>query len=109
MKKRIGKRMYNTETSEFVADVGIGNLYRKRTCGREWFLAIGKDIEPMDDKQARALLGERTYIDKPVDEKRIMIGVYRETHAKIMNLAKEDDVKVADEVDKIVKVYLSMV
>ena len=102
MKKRIGTKLYDTETSEFVADVGIGDLYRKQTRERGWFLRIGDDIEPVDEKQARALLGEHVYIEKPVDEKRIMVAVDRETHAKIQSLAKKDGVSIPEEVRKIV-------
>ena len=83
MKKRIGTKLYDTETSEQVADVGVGILYRKRTRKREWFLLIGDDIEPMDDKQARALLGENVRVPRQIDPDATTIRVDRETHAKI--------------------------
>ena len=106
MKKRIGTKLYDTETSEYIANVGIGDIYRKRTRGREWFFATSDIIEPVSEKQARALLGENVYIEKPVDLSRIMIAIHRDTHDKITKLAEKDGVKLADEVDKIVEGYL---
>ena len=100
MKKRIGSKLYDTESSEFIADVGVGSLYRKRTREREWFLLIGENIEPIDDKQARALLGENTYTEKPVESKRIMIGVDRITHSKIARSAKKEGLPISEFVKK---------
>ena len=96
MKKRIGSRNYNTETSELVSDVGIGILYRKRTRDREWFLVIGEDILPMTDPEARAVLGESSYHEKPPESKRIMIGVDRETHAKIATAAHKQGLPISE-------------
>jgi len=99
MKKRIGSKLYDTETSELIADVGGSDLYRKRTREREWFLVMGGGhIEPLDDAQARALLGESSYIEKPPESKRIMIGVDRQTHAKIAKMAKRDKMSITEEV-----------
>lgn len=102
MKKRIGSRLYDTDKSELVADVGVGILYRKRTREREWFMLIGDIIEPLEGAEAFALLGKTAYREKPVDEKRIMIGVDRQTHAKISQLAKKDNLSIAEEVRRIV-------
>ena len=96
MRKRIGTKLYDTESSEHVANVGIGHLYRKLTRDREWFLVIGDDIEPLEDPQARSLLGDTTYIEKPVDQKRIMIGVDRDTHARIAAAAKKKGCTISD-------------
>lgn len=99
MKKRIGSKLYNTETSEYIADVGGGDLYRKRTREREWFLVMGGDhIEPVDDAQARALLGESSYREKPRESKRINISVDLQTHAKIARMAKRDKMGIAEEI-----------
>lgn len=106
MKKRIGSKLFDTESSEFVADVGVGNLYRKQTRERGWFLVAGNDIEPLEEPQARALLGEHRYIEKPVDEKRIMIAVDRKTHAVIHDLAKKDCISMPDAVRNIVNDYV---
>jgi len=83
MKKRIGTKLYDTDTSEMVSDVGVGILYRKRTRKREWFLLIGDFIEPVDDRQAKALLGEDVRILKKVEPVATTIRVDSETHKKI--------------------------
>lgn len=94
MKKRIGTKLYDTETSEKVADVGVGILYRKRTRKREWFLLIGDHIEPVDDKQARALLGEDVKVEKKPDTDSIMIRVDLETHNRIASRAEKEKLSI---------------
>ncbi len=49
MKKRIGSRIYDTDTAEYIAAIDGGQLYRKRTRDREWF-AVMEDgtIRPLD-------------------------------------------------------------
>ena len=102
MKKRIGSKLYDTYTSEYIADVGVGILYRKKTREREWFLVMGGDhIEPVEDEQARALLGENVYHEKPPESKRIMIGVDRQTHAKIARAAKKEGLPISEFMKKI--------
>lgn len=96
MKKRIGSKLYDTETSELIADVGVGILYRKKTREREWFLQIGQYIEPVGEAQARALLGENIYIEKPPESKRIMIGIDRQTHEKIARAAKKKGLPISE-------------
>ena len=103
MKKRIGSKLYNTETSEKIADVGIGILYRKKTREREWFLLIGNYIEPMTDAEARAALGENAYHEKPPESKRIMIAVDRQTHAKIAKMAKMEGLPISEFMKKLVE------
>lgn len=101
MKKRIGTKLYDTETSEKVADVGVGILYRKRTRKREWFLLIGDYIEPIDDKQAKALLGDDVKIEKMPDTNSIMIRVDRETHEKIAARAEKEGLPISKFMRKI--------
>ena len=100
MKKRIGTKLYNTETSEKIADVGAGILFRKKTRERLWFLQVGDQIEPLDDPQARALLGETSYHEKLPDSKRIMIAVDRQTHYKIATAAKKEGLPISEFVKK---------
>lgn len=49
MKKRIGSKIYDTESAEYIAAIDGGQLYRKRTRDREWF-AVMEDgtIRPLD-------------------------------------------------------------
>ena len=102
MKKRIGSKLYDTETSERIADVGVGILYRKKTRARDWFLLIGKNVEPLVDEQAKALLGESSYlINKIPPPTAYMIRVDRETHKKISQKAKEAELPVTQYMRKI--------
>ena len=101
MKKRIGSKLYDTDSSELVADVGVGILYRKKTREREWFLQVGNYIEPVDDEQAKELLGNNVYHEKPPESKRIMIGVDRQTHAKIARAAKKEGLPISEFMKKI--------
>ena len=102
MKKRIGTKLYDTESAELVSESVFGKLYRKRTREREWFLLSGDQVLPMSEKEARAMLGETTYHEKPIESKRVMIGVDRETHSKIARMAKAEGLSISETVRKIV-------
>ena len=103
MKKRIGSKLYDTDSSELVADVGVGILYRKKTRERSWFLLIGKHIKPVDDEQAKELLGNNVYHEKPHETNRIMIGVDRQTHARIAKAAKKEGLPISEFMRKIAR------
>lgn len=94
MKKRIGTKLYDTDTSEMVSDVGVGILYRKRTRKREWFLVIGDHVESVDDKQAKALLGNPERYPKKPDLDSVMIRVDRATHNKIASRAEMEKLSI---------------
>lgn len=104
MKKRIGSKLYDTETSELITDTIWGTIYRKKTREREWFIVYhspaGK-IETLEDSEARAMLGEVSYIEKLPESKRIMIGVDRKTHAKIARAAKKEGLPISEFMKKI--------
>ena len=103
MKKRIGTKLYDTATAEFISETVFGNLYRKRTRDREWFLLNGDIIMPMSDAEIKAMLGEVSYREKEPDTGSIMIRVDRETHAVIARKAKEDGVSITEEMRRITK------
>lgn len=49
MKKRIGSRLYDTETSEPVCGIEGGQLFRKRSRDREWFAVMNDGtVRPLD-------------------------------------------------------------
>lgn len=100
MKKRIGSKLYDTESSELVGDVGSGVLYRKRTREREWFMVREDRIIPLEDHEAAALIGDR---DPEPENKRIMIGIDRETHAVIAAAAKKKGITIAEEIRQLVR------
>ena len=103
MKKRIGTKLYDTETAELITASAFGKLFRKRTRGREWFLLNGNHIVPMTDREARAMLGESSYKEREPDTKTVMIRVDRETHGIIAKKAKADGLSITEEMRKIVK------
>ena len=89
MKKRIGSKLYDTDSAELITEAGVGTVYRKRTRGREWFLVIGKIIEPLTDDEARAIIGETAYRERQPDPESWMIRVDRETHERIADEASK--------------------
>lgn len=106
MKKRIGTKVYDTESSELIADTIWGDIYRKKTRNREWFIVYrspGGKIETLSDAEARAMLGESSYREKEPDTNSVMIRVDRETHAVIAKKAKEDGVSITEEMRRITK------
>lgn len=106
MKKRIGSRYYDTETAELIAENAFGKIYRKRSRGREWFVVWSDPelIDPLDDAQARAMLGE-SYVEDP-EPRFTTIWVDRETHAKIAEMARRDSVTITEEVRRIVETVI---
>lgn len=98
MKKRIGSRNYDTETSEFIASVFGGDLYRKRTRDREYFLLSQSDsgakILPLLEKEAKAMLGDDVRIDRKLETYVTYIRVDRDTHDIIAKLAKENGLSI---------------
>ena len=103
MKKRIGSKLYDTEKSELIAETVMGDVYRKRTREREWFLVSGDHVIPLTDAEARAMLGENAYPERKIDTDSIMIRVDRETHAVIARKAKADGLSITAEMRQIVK------
>ena len=96
MKKRIGTKIYDTETSEVVSVSPLGTLYRKRTRAREWFLQNGETIVPMTDREARAMLGESAYREREPDTNSIMVRVDRDTHRIIADEAKRRGISMTE-------------
>ena len=108
MKKRIGSKIYDTDTAELVCSIEGGQLFRKRTRDREWFAVMTDGtIRPLDvyNPFDIALMETgRMPEDKPLSD-HVMVRVDRDTHAKIARMAKADGVSITEEVRKIVSVY----
>lgn len=97
MKKRIGTKIYDTETSELISKTPFREFYRKKTRGREWFMVLnGKRIVPITEEQAI------TYVGKDVVERQreypedatIMLRVDIPTHHKIERLARKEKLSI---------------
>ena len=97
MKKRIGSRIYDTETSELISKTWSREFYRKKTRGREWFMILnGKRIVPITEEQAKAHLGEEVVErqrEYPEDAT-IMLRVDIPTHHKIEKLARKEKLSI---------------
>lgn len=91
MKKRIGSKLYDTETSELVCEIDGGRLYRKCTRDRGWF-AVYDDgsLRPLDvyDPRDIALMETGHTFVESSERERTNISVDRETHSRIAAAAK---------------------
>lgn len=95
MKKRIGSKIYDTETSELISETALGKVYRKRTREREWFLCDDKYIfTPLTNEDAERLIGELP--GNVPESATIMVRVDRETHAKIAGKAKQLGISITE-------------
>ena len=102
MKKRIGTRMYDTESSELISENGDEKIYRKRSRGGEFFRVIAGAIFPMSDDEVRAL-GFEEKSDKPTT-----IWVDRETHDIFMKEAKKKRISISQQLKDIAKQLFSL-
>ena len=97
MRKRIGTKIYDTETSELISKTPFREFYRKKTRDREWFMVLnGKRIVPITEEQAKAHLGEEVVErqrEYPEDAT-IMLRVDIPTHHKIERLARKEKMPI---------------
>lgn len=99
MKKRIGSKLYDTETSELISETALGKVYRKRTREREWFLCDEKYIfTPLTNEDAERLIGELP--DSVPESASTMIRVDRETHTLISAEARRQNISITEMVRK---------
>jgi len=104
MKKRIGSKLYDTETSEHLCAIDGGQLYQKRTRDREYFAAMDDGtIRPLDVYDPMDMLLMETGKDISFDDPgpstgSVMIRVDRQTHAKISGIAKRRGISIGEAV-----------
>lgn len=77
MKKRIGTRIYDTETAELIHEGSGFQIYRKRTRGRECFEVNRFGIWPICDPDIEALYC------KPTEPKTYFVRLDHDSHAKM--------------------------
>lgn len=109
MKKRIGTKIYDTDTAEHICSIEGGQLYQKRTRDREWFAVMDDgSVRPLDvyNPIDRLLMetGHMPNREEP-ESPTIMIRVDRETHGKIAEMAKADGCSITAELRKVFSVY----
>ena len=85
MKKRIGSKLYDTDTAEHISDTDDGQLYRKRTRDREYFKVTddGK-ILPLED-----------YEQKPAPRE-YRVRIDKDTYRKISEIAKVKKISLSE-------------
>ena len=100
MKKRIGSKLYDTESSELVCRIDGGQLYQKRTRDREWFVVYDNgDIRPLDVSNPldmQLMESGHTFADPQPDTPSTMIRVDRLTHERIKNAAREKNLSISE-------------
>ena len=91
MKKRIGSKLYDTETSELVCHIDGGQLYRKRTRDRECFAVMDDGtVQPMPDMTEKP---------EPLEYR---VRVDKETYQRISDTAAAEGISMAQVVRKAV-------
>jgi len=108
MRKRIGSRIYDTESSELVCSIEGGQLYQKRSRGREWFAVMDDGtVRPLDvyDPLDRLLmetgkLPEDLTKPEPVEYR---VRVDPETYEMISKAAESEDVPMSQIVRRAVR------
>ena len=97
MKKRVGTKLYDTDSSEFLGGTEWGELYRKRTRNGGLFVVTSKGvIIPVSPEKAKEWMD----IDvEPTGSSGYLVRVDKETHAKLRMTAE----KRGTAISKIVK------
>lgn len=115
MKKRIGTKIYDTETSECCKVTENGRLFRKRTRDKEYFFAYSNgDIVPLTDEDIRDLeanlvtaqLGDLFASQKATGSSGYQVRVDKQTHDKLRKASKEQGVTISTVVKELVADHL---
>ena len=100
MRKRIGSKIYDTDTAELICAIDGGLLYQKRTRGREWFAVMDDGtVRPLDvyDPRDMALMETGHMPPETFDEPEVIgdkIRVDPETYQRIAAAAKAEGVSM---------------
>lgn len=95
MKKRIGSKLYDTDTAEQICPIDGGHLYRKRTRDREWFAVMNDGtFRPLDVYNPLDMLLMETgrlpdaALEDP-DPQEYRVRLDRDTYTAISKAAKD--------------------
>ena len=92
MKKRIGTKLYDTDTAELLHPIEGGQLYQKRTRNRECFAVMNDgSIVPMSG-------------DKP-EPAEYRVRIDADTYHRIVNKAETEGCSLSQIVKKAIEVY----
>ena len=95
MKKRIGTRIYDTETADLIHEAGGVRVYRKQTRGRECFAEIGGELHPLTETEASQYC-------RPAEPKTYFVRLDHDSHAKLAEIAKSEHCTMSEAARKII-------
>ena len=95
MKKRIGSRIYNTETADLIYEEGGLHIYRKQTRGRECFAVEGEELRPLTAE-------ESAHYCEPAEPSVYLVRLDRESHSLLAELAKAEDCSMSEAVKRLI-------
>lgn len=108
MRKRIGSKLYDTDSAELICSIEGGQLFRKRTRDREWFAVFDDGtIRPLDVYNPLDVLLMETGkvvpdVVKP-EPQEYRIRVDHDTYKRIADAAALEGVPMSQIVRKLVK------
>lgn len=104
MKKRIGTKLYDTDTSEMICSVEGGKLYRKCSRDRSWFLLTDDGtIRPLTVADQDLIRIGKDHIGEVTKPASTTIWVDRDTHSKLAAAAKQWGCSISEVVRRMVK------
>lgn len=104
MKKRIGTKLYDTDTSEMICEVEGGKLYRKCSRDRSWFLLTNDGmIRPLTEADRDLIRIGEDHIGEVTKPASTTIWVDRDTHSKLAAAAKQMGCSISEVVRKLVR------
>lgn len=95
MKKRIGTRIYDTETADLIHEAGGVRVYRKQTRGRECFAVEGGELRPLTAE-------ESAHYCEPTEPTTYLVRLDRESHTRLAELAKAEDCTMSEAVKRLI-------
>ena len=103
MKKRIGSKLYDTDTTPHIAVNNNGDvLYQKQTREREVFIVRGDEIIPLTLAEAFDLFPGAVIAAQPTGTSGYQVRVDKDTHAKLREMADERKTTISNIVKELV-------
>ena len=100
IRKRIGSRLYDTESSECVCTIDGGFLFQKKTRDREWFAVYDdgsvRPLNPCDPLDMLLMETGHTFTDPQPETASTSIRVDRWTHGRIQDAAREKGLSISE-------------
>jgi hypothetical protein len=95
MRKRIGTRIYDTETADLIHEAGGVRVYRKQTRGRECFMTDGSELFPLTAEESAVFC-------EPAEAKTYFVRLDHDSHARLTQIAKSEHCTMSEAVKKLI-------